>query len=86
MGRTSGAIGFALYLDLLEQLECDQNDYDIDTVLLYSDDTEPLELTKAVDELSKEGSVLVCTQKPKSINCRKIMKITKEGLTLEDNG
>lgn len=86
MGRTSGAIGFALYLDLLEQLECDQKDYDIDTVLLYAEDTEPLELTKAVDELSKDGSVLVCTQKPKSINCRKIMKITKEGLTLEDNG
>ena len=37
MGRKSGAIGFALYLDLLEQLKTESTDYDVDVLLLYDD-------------------------------------------------
>ncbi len=87
MGRTSGAIGFALYLDLLERMDNADNNYDIDTVLLYTEDTDPLTLTKAVEDISKEVSVLVCTQKPKGINCRRILTLTGGRIeTLEDNG
>lgn len=87
MGRTSGAIGFALYLDLLERMDITDNNYDIDTVLLYTETTDPLTLTKAVEDISKETSVLVCTEKPKGINCRRVLSITEGRIeTLEDNG
>ncbi len=87
MGRTSGAIGFALYLDLLERMDAESNDYDIDTVLLYTEDTDPLTLTKAVEDISKEASVLVATSKPKSISYRKLLTISEGRIeTLEDNG
>jgi len=35
MGRRSGAVGFAVYLDLLEQLRDEQTDFDVDVLLLY---------------------------------------------------
>ncbi len=35
MGRRAGAIGFALYLDLLESLTADAPAYDVDVLLLY---------------------------------------------------
>ncbi len=87
MGRTSGAIGFALYLDLLERMDSTEKDYDIDTLLLYNESTDPLTLTKAVEEISKEASVLVCTERPKGINCRRVLTLTDGRIeTLEDNG
>ncbi len=87
MGRTSGAIGFALYLDLLERMDSTDRDYDIDTVLLYTEECDPLTLTKAVEDISTGASVLVCTEKPKGINCRRILALTDGRIeTLEDNG
>lgn len=87
MGRTSGAIGFALYLDLLERMDNTSNDYDIDTVLIYTEGTDPLTLTKAVEDISKETSVLVCTEKPKGVSSRRILALTDGRIeTLEDNG
>ena len=35
LGRTSKAIGFAIYLDLLEQVTYTKNEYDIDVLLIY---------------------------------------------------
>ena len=34
MGRKSGAIGFAVYLDMLERLNETEKIYDVDTVIL----------------------------------------------------
>lgn len=87
MGRTSGAIGFALYLDLLERMDSTEKDYDIDTLLLYNESTDPLTLTKTVEEISKEASVLVCKDRPKGINYRRVLTLTDGRIeTLEDNG
>jgi len=87
MGRTSGAIGFALYLDLLERMDSTKTEYDIDTVLLYTENTDPLALTKAVDEISKDESVLVCTEIPKGTKYRRLLTYNDGRIeTLEDNG
>ena len=87
MGRTSGAIGFALYLDLLERMDNTKTEYDIDTVLLYTENTDPLELTKTVDNISKDGSVLVCTEVPKGTKYRRLLTYNNGRIeTLEDNG
>lgn len=88
MHRQSGAIGFALYLDQLEQMEDGENTYDIDTVLLYDAGCDPFTLTNAVDELAKSGSgVRVCTEVPAQLRYRKLLKLTDGRIdTLEENG
>ncbi len=87
MRRTSGAIGFALYLDLLEQFDNTAADYDVDTVLLYDADCDPLTLTNAVNELAKDTSIRVCTTIPARLKYRKLLKLTDKGVeTLENNG
>ena len=63
LGRNSRAIGFAVYLDLLEQLE-DTEEYDVDTVLLYDDSDTPQTIAAAVETLAKQGSVTALRNKP----------------------
>ncbi len=63
LGRKSRAIGFAVYLDLLEQWN-DRDEYDVDTVLLYDDSDSPAEVLQAVATLSQQGSVTAVTQIP----------------------
>ena len=55
MGKSGGAIGFAVYLDLADELVCDEEEYDADVFVIYSDET-PLELiAEKVESLVKEG-------------------------------
>ncbi len=76
MGKRSGAIGFAVYLDLLEMLENDGNEYDADVFLQYGEKT-PLALTaKAADELVKSGKrVISGKQMPDKLRVKEIIKI-----------
>lgn len=76
MGRTSGAIGFAVYMDALDRLDTQRRDYDADTVLLYDDST-PLEVIRAqVRRLNGAGqSVLVQRNLPENIRCRQIIRL-----------
>lgn len=48
MGKSSGAIGFAINMDLLENYENVQEDYDVDVLLLYG--TEPADDPNAPDD------------------------------------
>lgn len=88
MKRESGAVGFALYLDLLEQIEDYCDEYDVDTVLLYDAGTDPVTLTSAVDGLASTGkSIRVCTQLPSQLRFRTLLKLTDGRIeTLEENG
>lgn len=88
MKRESKAIGFAIYLDMLEQIEKSANDYDVDTVLLYDADCDPLTLTGTVDRLANAlHSVRVCTEIPAQLKYRKLLKLTDGRVeTLEENG
>lgn len=62
MGRSSGAIGFAIYLDLLEGRE-DENGA-VDTLILHSADTPSGELMAAAEQAARDGSVLVAADFP----------------------
>ncbi len=87
MKRQSSAIGFAIYLDLLERYDENDKGYDIDTVLLHSDDTDAVTLTELAEKLSGEGGVLVCREVPKGKRYRRLMKISEGMVTvLEENG
>ena len=81
MGRKSGAIGFALYLDLLDGLETDKKNYDVDALVLYSDKTDISKVYDKVNELNAKG-LTVSAQKavPSKLRYREIIDFTKEGV------
>ncbi len=86
MNRTAKAIGFAVYMDLLQRLEADTAEYDVDAVLLY--DTDDLSaLRQAVKALTDAGTtVLVQRVKPENIRYKKLLKLSgSEVETLEEN-
>ena len=54
-GKKSGAIGFAVYVDLLERFDTPSRPYDVDVLLLYDDTAETETLADAVHELTESG-------------------------------
>ncbi len=58
MGRKSGAIGFAIYLDLLEDLPGEKISFDVDVLLLCDDKTESTTLINAVNEIVNSGKTV----------------------------
>ena len=55
MGKASGAIGFAVYLDLLGELETEVKEYDGDVLILYDVKTDAKKLLSLTDTLTGEG-------------------------------
>ena len=55
MGKQSKALGFAIYLDLLEGFFETGEDLDVDVLLLYSERTDTASVYKRVNELISEG-------------------------------
>lgn len=58
MGRRSGAIGFALYLDLLEGLPHTAPAYDVDVLVLYDETVSVSAVTARVEALRAEGKTV----------------------------
>lgn len=85
MGRKSGAIGFAVYLDLLEQREAPEQ-YDVDTVLLHDAAADPAALVEAAETLSREGTLLVAAALPQGVHPRRLLKFTERGIEPVENG
>ena len=78
MGKKGGAVGFALYLDLLEELSSKGSDYDVDVLVLYSSSTPIAVLTETVNRLTAEGKC-VSAQKtvPHQLRYRSLVDLTK---------
>ena len=78
MGKEGGAVGFALYLDLLEELSSNRSDFDVDALVLYSDSTPIEELTEVVDRLTAAGEC-VSVQKtiPQKLRHRRLVELGK---------
>ncbi|MBQ8562312.1 MAG: ATP phosphoribosyltransferase regulatory subunit [Firmicutes bacterium] len=75
MGKRSGAIGFAIYMDLLEDYDTSLEGYDVDVLLLYGKTSSPEALFEAVQSLTSQGySVQTQRQIPKKLRYRKLMK------------
>ena len=78
MGKSSRAIGFAVYLDLLARLEAPA-EFDVDLLLLADRDTEPSVISKRAEELTKDGkSVSVQYEIPSKLRYREIERLAKE--------
>lgn len=87
MGRTSSAIGFAIYLDLLERLDNDHISYDVDMVLLHDGSSDTAKLTAAAEIAAQAGSVLVTTVLPEDRTWKKLIRfVNGEAVNDEENG
>ncbi|MBQ2729503.1 MAG: ATP phosphoribosyltransferase regulatory subunit [Clostridia bacterium] len=82
MQKKSGAIGFAVYLDLLERLHAPDEKYDADTVILYDKNSDNGKIREAVKKYSEEGSVSVQRKLPEKFRYKKIVKIMNGEVTV----
>ena len=79
MGRSSSAIGFALYVDLLEALDKSSKEYDVDFLLIYSEKTKAETVIEAKSQLVAEGKS-VCANRtvPEKIRYKEIIDLDRE--------
>ena len=82
-GRESGAIGFAVYLDLLERYEEEDRLYDVDVLLLYDENTDTQTLAETMKTLTAQYETVRAQQNgPDGVKYRRLVTI-KNG-KLED--
>lgn len=83
MGKKSDAVGFAVYLDALELLPEKENEYDVDTIILYNDDCEMSKLFSAVRMLTESGkSVLAQKQVPEKLKYKQLLSLNRQGVEI----
>ena len=76
MGKKSKALGFAVYLDLLERFWDNSDQYDVDAVLLYGEDVDVSALDAKISSLRAEGmSVTAQKSLPKNLRYKKLLAI-----------
>ena len=79
MGKSAGAVGFAVYLDMLERHNSVDNEYDYDYLLIRDDSTDNNSVINKVLELSKNGeTVKVANGIPEGVKYRKLVKLGEE--------
>ena len=75
MGKKSSAIGFDIYMDLINDYDTPLEGYDVDILLLYSKTASPDALFEAVQKLISQGyTVQTQRQIPAKLRYRKLMK------------
>ena len=80
MGRKSGAIGFALYLDLLEELAQAAPAYDVDVLVVYDATTPPKAVASRVAALRTEGKTVSAQRAiPDKLRYATLCDLRKEG-------
>ena len=77
MGKHCRAIGFAVYLDLLESRQAG-SDFDVDTLILHDGTASAAELTAAAEKAAKDGSVLVSSCLPEGRTWNRLVDLRKE--------
>ncbi len=76
MGRKDGAIGFAVYMNLLERLEQPRESYDADLLLLYDDKVPVPAVLEEAERCRQSGqSVRVERQRPEGLSFRAVRKV-----------
>jgi len=83
MGRKAGAIGFAVYLDMLERLNECENTYDVDTVILYNADDDISALNGAIKMLADNGkSVMAQKTVPNDLKYKQLLRLKDKGVVI----
>lgn len=80
MGKDGGAIGFAVYSDMLERIDEIQKEFDCDALLVYNDEVDVCDVLRAADKLKKENlSVNIQKNAPSQLRSKKVYKVIKGG-------
>lgn len=75
MGRKSRAVGFAIYMDLLERLDREARRYDVDALVLYDKTADVAALSAAIHELTDAGFTVTAQRAvPEKLKYRKLMR------------
>ena len=86
MGRKSRAIGFAIYLDMLQELKREENAFDVDTVILHDGSLDTVKLMAVSQAAAKDGSVLVSQMLPTGRKWKRLVRIENgEAAEIESN-
>ena len=72
MGRNTGAIGFAVYLDLLENLQTPLQEYDLDEIILYDENTDINALIRKMSTAVANGEKVSAQKVRGSVRAKKI--------------
>lgn len=75
MGKKSGAIGFAVYLDLLENLGKKRRSADVDIVVLYDENVALEEVIKRVQALVAEGNTVSAQKQKGALRAREVIDL-----------
>lgn len=76
MGKSCRGMGFAIYTDLLSQLNTAKCGYDVDTLIIYSDTTSAQAVKEATEkEIASGKSVSAQRSIPKKLRYREIIEI-----------
>ena len=81
MGRSANAVGFAIYLNLLEQIR-EREEYDVDAVLLYEEGTDAALVLKAAAQLRETCDVLTAKRLPEDLRWRRVYEL-RDGEVVE---
>ena len=86
MGKDTGAIGFAVYLDMLERLNNSEKKYDVDTVLLYDDNADEVDIANLIKMFTDNGnSVLAEKSVPQKLKYRQLIRLKDRGFEILEN-
>ncbi len=85
MGKKSDAIGFAVYLDMLERLSAHSKKYDADIVLLYDEGADVSELAKNIKMLGEGGSSVLALKELGDVKCRQLLRFNGKGVEILEN-
>ena len=79
-GKTGGAIGFAVYTNLLEQWHPQDDEYDADVLLLYDDGADPIDLSRQVQALTESGQRVLAARSADGVRCRRTLRMRNGGV------
>ena len=80
MGKKSKAIGFAIYMDMLQRLFMQSKEFDADVLLCYEKGTPAINVYKAAEEIINSGKSVIVQRGGEKVRCRESVTLTKEGV------
>ena len=86
MGKQAGAIGFAVYLDLLDRLYDEVESYDADVVVVYESEADAVTVCREVNRLTKEGKrVSVRRTLPTKMRYKQLITVKNGEVSVVEN-
>ena len=81
MGKKTGAIGFAVYLDRLELLRLEKK-YDVDAILLYDESSDAASVLQAMEALQAQGmQAAALREAPARLRSQRVFRMTGNEVT-----